>query len=165
MSGDARIAAEGTRGPIVDAGSAWAYKRPPMSNKAHAKWPRRILVVEDNDDGRESLVEVLRTEGHEVLGAADGKQAALDAQAFKPEVVLLDIGLPGMNGHEVARALRSDPITRSAFIAVVTGYDSAAERQRATDAGVDLYLVKPVSFEGLQLALLMPDWTMPVEES
>jgi CheY-like chemotaxis protein len=165
MSGDAHIAADGTRGPIVDAGSAWAYKRLPMSNTAQAKWPRRILVVEDNDDGRESMVEVLLTVGHEVLGAADGKQALLDAKAFKPEIVLLDIGLPGMDGHEVARALRSDPITKSAFIVAVTGYGSAAERQRANDAGVDLYLVKPVSFEGLKLAILMPDWTMPVERS
>jgi DNA-binding response OmpR family regulator len=105
-----------------------------------------------------------RTHLTPVLGASDGKRAVLDAQAFKPEIVLLHVGLPGMDGHDVARALRSDPLTKSAFIAAVMGYDSATERERATEAGVDLYLVKPVSFGGLRMALLMPSWANSVEE-
>jgi CheY-like chemotaxis protein len=134
-----------------------------MLDRPPPKWPRRVLVVEDNDDGRESLVELLRVEGHEVRGASEGKQAIIEAQAFKPEVVLLDVGLPDMDGHEVAKALRSNPATSFAFIVAVTGYGSAAERQRAADAGMDLCLVKPVSFEVLQMALRMPDRSLPVK--
>jgi CheY-like chemotaxis protein len=136
-----------------------------MSDVPQTKWPRRVLVVEDHDDLREALIELLRIEGFDVWGSADGPQALRDVQTFQPEVVLLDIGLPGMDGHEVARALRSNPATNAILIIAVTGYDSASERQRATEAGVDVLLSKPMSFERLQTALHLPHGTLPLQQS
>ena len=106
--------------------------------------PRRILVVEDNDDARNVLVAMLRREGHEVRSAADGEAGLFEAQGFAPEVVLLDIGLPGIDGYEVARRLRAMPETAEALIVAVTGYGQDSDRERSRAAGFDHHLLKPV---------------------
>ena len=106
--------------------------------------PQRILVVEDNINSAEMLVALLHIEGHEVQVAHDGPIAVEIAREFRPEVILLDIGLPKMDGFEVARHLRSFAETRAATLIAISGYGQAADRQRSKDAGFDHHLVKPV---------------------
>jgi two-component system CheB/CheR fusion protein len=115
----------------------------------------RILVVDDNIDGADSLAVLLRLGGHEVSLAHDGPAALDMAQAFRPEVVLLDIGLPGMDGYEVAKRLRAGPPTRDAILVAVTGYGREEDRQRSREAGFDHHLVKPVSFDALRQVFMM----------
>jgi signal transduction histidine kinase/DNA-binding response OmpR family regulator len=113
----------------------------------------RVLVVDDNTDAAESLAEVLRQGGHDVRLAATGSAALALADEFRPNVILLDIGLPGMNGFEVARRLRARPSGRSASIAALTGYGREDDRRNAHEAGFDHYLVKPVDTESLRRLL------------
>jgi signal transduction histidine kinase/DNA-binding response OmpR family regulator len=110
---------------------------------------RRILVVDDNVDGADSLALLLRVTGHEVSIAHDGPSALEVARTFHPEIVLLDIGLPGMNGYEVARQMRQDPELQPAYLIALTGYGQDADRLRSRDAGFDHHLVKPVGPEVL----------------
>jgi signal transduction histidine kinase/ActR/RegA family two-component response regulator len=104
----------------------------------------RVLVIEDNADGREMVQAVLAFEGHEVRGAPDGESGLAEAQAWRPDVVLLDIGLPGMDGYEVARRLRDDPLTRAASLIAITGYGQPEDERRAYAVGFDLHITKPV---------------------
>jgi CheY-like chemotaxis protein len=121
--------------------------------------PRRILVVEDNINSAEMLVALLQIDGHEVQVAHEGPSAVETARAFRPGVVLLDIGLPKMDGFEVARRLRSFAETRDATLIAVSGYGQAADRQRSKDAGFDHHLVKPLDRKTLTslLASCSPD--------
>jgi len=109
----------------------------------------RVLLVEDNADAREMLAMMLELFGHEVLQAADGP-AALLAAAGGPDLAIVDIGLPGMDGYAVARALRADPATASIRLVALTGYGNDESRQRALAAGFDLYITKPISPESLR---------------
>jgi PAS domain S-box-containing protein len=106
---------------------------------------RSILIVEDNDDARESLRLLLESLGHRVIEAGDGPRGLALALHHRPEVVLVDLGLPGLDGHEVARALRASPIGETATLIAVTGYGQADDRRRSKEAGFDAHLVKPVS--------------------
>lgn len=115
--------------------------------------PRRILVIEDNLDGAESLREVLEMDGHTVAVALDGTRGLAKAREFGPEVVLCDIGLPGLDGYEVAQALRNDPAVRGTFLIALTGYASPEDQQRATNAGFDAHLAKPPTIEQLRAAI------------
>jgi PAS domain S-box-containing protein len=103
----------------------------------------RVLVVDDNVDATESLALLLRMSGHEVHTALDGPAALQVAEAFRPEAVLLDIVLPGMDGYEVARRLRHMAGLENAFLVAVTGYGQEEDRRRAEEAGFDAHLVKP----------------------
>jgi PAS domain S-box-containing protein len=115
---------------------------------------RRILVVEDNVDAAESLALVLRYEGHSVQTAHDAAAALEAARSFHPEVVLLDIGLPGgMTGYDLARQLRQEPGLEKALLIALTGYGQEEDRQRARAAGCDAHLTKPANFDAL-LAVL-----------
>jgi CheY-like chemotaxis protein len=114
---------------------------------------RRILVVDDNVDGANSLAMYLRMQGHEVRIANDGPAALDAAQALQPEVVLLDIGLPKMDGYEVARRLRAQAGTKDALVVAVTGYGQEEDRRRAQEAGFDAHLVKPADISALQRLL------------
>jgi CheY-like chemotaxis protein len=115
--------------------------------------PRRVLVVDDNRDAAELLSEVVAHLGSEARTAFDGPEALAAAEAFAPEVVLLDIGLPAMDGYEVARRLRAGPLGRSLKLVAVTGYGQEDDRRRALAAGFDLHLVKPVELSELEAAL------------
>ena len=112
--------------------------------------PRQILIIEDNVDGAESLRAVLELEGHTVEVAHDGPEGIEKVRAFRPDVLLCDIGLPGMSGYEVARAVRTDPALRGAFLVALTGYASIEDQRRATEAGFDAHVAKPPTVEQLR---------------
>jgi signal transduction histidine kinase len=106
---------------------------------------RSILIVEDNDDARESLRFLLESFGHRVTEARDGARAVALALHHHPDVVLIDLGLPGLDGYAVARALREGPIGKTVTLIAVTGYGQLDDRRRSKEAGFDAHLVKPVS--------------------
>lgn len=110
---------------------------------------RRVLLVEDSDDVREALTELLELAGHEVQAVADGRGALELAALLRPEVVLVDIGLPGLDGHEVARRLRVE-LGEAPFLVAMTGHDGEADREASAAAGFDLHLVKPVDVDRLE---------------
>ncbi len=110
---------------------------------------RRALVVDDNVDNAESLALLLRLHGDEVRTAHDGVEALELAEQFQPEIVLLDIGMPRMNGYETCRALRTRCWGRNAIVIAQTGWGAIEDRERALLAGFDAHLVKPVEFVAL----------------
>jgi CheY-like chemotaxis protein len=112
-----------------------------------------ILVIEDNPDGREMLRVMLEVDGHEVRVAEDGPGGIELALAAKPDVALIDIGLPGLDGYEVGRRLRGK-LGRSIRLIAVSGYGQADDRKKSSDAGFDAHLVKPVTPEQLRDALV-----------
>lgn len=110
----------------------------------------RVLVVDDNVDAAELLRDALAMLGHDAAVALDGGAALAQAASFRPDVVLLDLGLPDMDGFEVARRLREDGAT--ARLVALTGYGQLDDRERTRAAGFDLHLVKPVDLAGLEAA-------------
>ena len=106
---------------------------------------RSVLIIEDNADARESLRMLLESLGHRVLEAGDGSTGLALARDHQPEVVLIDLGLPGLDGYAVAQALRDRPDGHTPLLIAVTGYGQAEDRRRSTAAGFDAHLVKPVS--------------------
>jgi CheY-like chemotaxis protein len=115
---------------------------------------RRILVIEDNPDSAEMLKETLELlGGHAVQIAFDGPSALAMARTFHPEIVLCDIGLPGMNGFEVAQAIRAEPSLGRVFLIALSGYTSPEDQQRAIEAGFDRHLGKPASWTELEEAV------------
>jgi PAS domain S-box-containing protein len=104
----------------------------------------RVLVVDDNVDAEQSLSLLMRLQGHEVRAAHDGMEALRQARAFVPQIVVLDIGLPGLSGHDVARRLRRGPETSEAVLIAITGYGQAEDREQAIEAGFQHHMVKPV---------------------
>jgi len=111
--------------------------------------PRRILVVDDNADAANSLSELLRMDGHQTTPAFSADDALAFAQSFNPDIVLLDIGLPKMDGYEVARRMRHSLLRKGAVLIALTGYGQADDRERAQAAGFDAHLVKPVDLVAL----------------
>ncbi len=117
---------------------------------ARAKPRRRVLVIEDSVDAADSLREVLEIEGHDVAVAYSGADGVAKARELRPEIVICDIGLPGMDGYEVARTLRADESLRTAHLVALTGYALPDDLRRAREAGFDRHLAKPPSLEQLQ---------------
>ncbi len=109
----------------------------------------RVLVVDDNEDAAKSMAMLLRMAGHELRTAHDGLAAIETAEEFRPDVVLLDIGLPGMDGYEVARRLRAATSLNAAVLVALTGYGQEEDRRKSSDAGFDHHLVKPVDLQAL----------------
>jgi two-component system CheB/CheR fusion protein len=105
---------------------------------------QRVLVVDDNVDAAESMAMLVRLWGHEVRLAHTGPEALDVAGAYQPEIVVLDIGLPGMNGYEVARQLRQQPRFQQTLLVALTGYGQEDDRRRSTEAGFNHHLTKPV---------------------
>jgi PAS domain S-box-containing protein len=114
---------------------------------------RRILLVDDNRDAAQALRLLLEADGHEVRVADDGASGLDLAQAYRPEVVLLDIGLPKMDGYEIAQRIRRDPQLQGTVLIAVTGYGQMHDRARASASGFHHHLVKPVEFSSLQEVL------------
>jgi PAS domain S-box-containing protein len=113
----------------------------------------RVLVVDDNCDAAESLVALLAALGHETRMAHDGPSGLAAARELKPDLAFLDIGLPGMNGHEVARAIRTSGELRDMMLVALTGWGAASDMTLSHQAGFDQHLTKPVSREALEQAL------------
>jgi signal transduction histidine kinase len=113
----------------------------------------RVLLIEDNDDGREMMATMLSACGYPISHAADGLQGVQMALAQLPDVALVDIGLPGIDGYEVARRLRKDDHTRHIKLIALTGYGLAEDQRRVLEAGFDMHLVKPVDINNLLEAI------------
>ncbi len=122
-------------------------ERPEASEAAPAA--RHILVVEDSADARETLVALLETHGHRVDSAADGATGLERALALQPDIVLLDIGLPVLDGYEVARRIRASHGIRRPLIVAITGYGTPEDRDAALLAGFDAHITKPVEYATL----------------
>jgi signal transduction histidine kinase/ActR/RegA family two-component response regulator len=112
--------------------------------------PSRVLVVDDNVDSAESLAMLLQASRHDVRTAHDGPTALTAALDYRPDVMLLDIGMPGMNGYEIAGIIRRNPLLRDIVLIAVTGYGHETDRQRAQAAGFDHHVVKPADFATVQ---------------
>jgi CheY-like chemotaxis protein len=125
------------RAPADDQTEVSARGKPPAASA-------RVLVVDDNIDSAQTMSTSLQLEGFEADVAYDGETAIGRAVAFRPDVVLLDIGLPGMSGLDVAHTLRVLPATKDALLIALSGYGQAEDRQRSRDAGLDHHLTKPV---------------------
>ncbi|SDF60721.1 MULTISPECIES: response regulator [unclassified Duganella] len=121
---------------------------PPAPAKAEHGKPR-VLLIEDNDDGREMMTMMLGGYGYDVAAAADGLLGLSAALDYQPDLALVDIGLPGIDGYEVARRLRADPATRDIRLIALTGYGLAEDLRRVMEAGFDRHLVKPVDIDQL----------------
>ena len=122
---------------------------PPPVRKESTPASRRVLVIEDNVDAREVLVMALRLEGHEIHEAADAPAGLEAALRLAPEVALIDVGLPGFDGYELARRIRASETGATMLLVALTGYGQAEDRRRALEAGFDVHLVKPVVPERL----------------
>ena len=109
----------------------------------------RILIVDDNLDAAESLAVLLQMEGHNVRTAADGHEAIKTLETFVPNVAVLDIGLPGMDGYELAHRIRSNPRASRIRLVALTGYGRGTDQERAREAGFDVHLVKPVDLDAV----------------
>jgi PAS domain S-box-containing protein len=145
------------RMPVADS----SVPEPPES--AQGQKPRsgprhRILVVDDNRDAADSLAMMLRTMGHEADAAYDGLEAVQAAATIRPDVLLLDIGLPKLNGYEAARRIRNQPWGKGMCLIALTGWGQEDDKRRALEAGCDQHLTKPVEAVALQklLALINP---------
>jgi signal transduction histidine kinase len=142
--------------PLAAAGSAEPKEGGGAADTGAPAHARRVLVVDDNQDAAESLAMLLGLHGHQTTVAHTGPAAIEAAKSFRPEVVFLDIGLPGMNGYEVARALRADASHADSVFVALTGWGTDDDRRRSREAGFDHHLTKPVEIaqlEGLLTAI------------
>jgi CheY-like chemotaxis protein len=110
---------------------------------------QRVLLVDDNADSSEPLSLLLQVKGHETRIAMEGEQALVMADEFQPGCVVLDLGLPGMDGYEVARRLRQRPYGPDLVLVALTGWAGKEVRAKAAEAGFDYHLVKPVNLDEL----------------
>jgi CheY-like chemotaxis protein len=120
-----------------------------MNAEGTARTQRRILVADDNNDALESLATLLQLSGHEVYTAANGAVALESAEQHRPEVALLDIGMPKLDGYEVARRIRAQPWGQRITLVALTGWGQDSDRRRSQEAGFDSHLVKPLDLDKL----------------
>ena len=120
----------------------------PQSNR-----PKRILIVEDNRNQAATLMHLLKTSGYEVRAVYDGATALMEMREFLPDVAMLDIGLPGLNGYELARLIRGDPDFAHIMLIAVTAWGREEDRAAALRAGFDVHLTKPVDLNELKTLL------------
>jgi CheY-like chemotaxis protein len=114
---------------------------------------RRVLVVDDVEDNVESLVALLSFDGHAIETARDGLEAVAKAERFRPDAILLDLGLPKLTGLEACRRIRAQPWGRGMLIVALTGWGQDSDRERTSAAGFDAHFVKPVAYEDLRRIL------------
>ncbi len=139
--------------PVAENEAPNARRLPPEPETASAASNRRALVVDDNHDNAESLAMLLRLHGGEVEIANDGLEALAKAERFRPDVVLLDIGMPKLNGYDTCRVLRTQTWGRNMIVIAQTGWGQNEDRLRAQQAGFDGHLVKPIDYPALALLL------------
>jgi signal transduction histidine kinase/CheY-like chemotaxis protein len=138
---------------LLPAPDAEALPAPSASDAREGPPRARILVADDNHDAAQSLALMLGMEGHEVRTASDGLEALRVAEEFRPQLVLLDIGMPKLDGYETARRLRERPWSGSTLLFALTGWGQEEDRERARQAGFDRHLVKPVDPDALSQLL------------
>ncbi len=119
---------------------------PPVNGSSHS---RRILIADDNEDSVMTLAMLFEMAGDETQSAQDGIGAIAAAEAFRPEIALLDIGMPGLSGYEVARRIRACPWGKAMVLVALTGWGQAEDRQKAKAAGFNAHMVKPVDHDML----------------
>lgn len=117
---------------------------------------RRILVADDNKDAAQALSEILNALGNDARAAYDGLQALEMASSFRPEVVVLDIGMPRLNGHDTARRMRAQPWGRDIVLIALTGWGQEEDKRLSREAGFDHHLVKPIELASLEKLLATP---------
>jgi CheY-like chemotaxis protein/two-component sensor histidine kinase len=125
----------------------------PESRSSEPSVSRRILIIDDNEDGAQSLAMLLELHGHQTQMAHDGVQGIELAEEFQPEIVLLDIGLPRLNGYEVGRRIRAQPWGKDMVLIAMTGWGQEDDRNRSREAGFDAHIVKPVDHDQLMKML------------
>jgi len=125
--------------------------KPPVTQTAARRF--KILVVDDNHDSALSLAMMLSIMGHDTRTAHDGESAVATAETFLPDVILLDIGLPKLNGYEVAQRIRETSWGTSMYLIAVTGWGQDEDRQRSSEVGLNLHMVKPVEPSALEKVL------------
>ena len=128
----------------------------PAGSKAAGVASRSVLVVDDNVDAAETLVLLLELDGHRVEMVHTGAEALAAASARPPDIVFLDIGLPDLNGYEVAKRMREEPALRTTLIVALTGWGSERDREEAHRAGIDVHLTKPVTPEAMAAVISHP---------
>ena len=139
------------------------HDAPPEPDHDTPATPRRILLADDNPDALESLATVLRLRGHEVYSARNGAAALETAARHMPEVALLDIGMPLVDGYEVARRIRSQEWGKAITLVALTGWGQESDRRRSQEAGFDAHLVKPLDLDKLAAVLAqLPEQSFPV---
>jgi CheY-like chemotaxis protein len=138
--------------PCISAVQPQAAAQPPAA-ATHEVYGRRVLVVDDNLDAAESTAAFLRLEGHEVKTVSDGNEALSSVHVFAPHVIVLDIGLPGLDGYAVARQLRERGDTSHTLLIAMTGYGQREDRERAIASGFDYHFVKPTDPRVIQRAI------------
>jgi len=138
--------------PIVSGGCA----PKPAGQPAQTVEPRRVLLVDDSRDAAESLALLIETSGHATRIAFDGEAALAAAAEFLPEIAILDIGMPGLNGYDLARRLRSQAWGKSIYLVALTGWGQDSDQARAREAGFDAHLVKPAPFESIARVIERP---------
>jgi CheY-like chemotaxis protein len=122
--------------------------------RSKASVPHRILVVDDNQDSADSLAMLLQLSGHEVHTAHDGLEAVEAATQLQPDMILLDIGLPGLDGYEAARRIRGQQRDKDLKLVALTGWGQEEDRRRSEEAGFDAHMVKPVDLATLSNLLV-----------
>jgi PAS domain S-box-containing protein len=125
----------------------------PAAKRELAPQPRRFLVVDDNADSAHSLSMLLQLSGNETSTAYDGIEAVQVAESFRPDIVLLDIGLPKMSGHDAARRIRAQPWGQNMVLIALTGWGQEEDRRKSKEAGFDHHMVKPVDYSALMTLL------------
>jgi CheY-like chemotaxis protein len=150
----------GVTSPGLGCGSTFEIRLPRIAPPAEARErptlrapPRRVLIVDDNADAAHAWALLLAQEGHETQVALSGEEVLERIESFQPDVALLDIGMPGMDGYELAARLRAIPRLKSTRLVALTGYGQMEDRERALAAGFDAHLVKPVDLELLERTL------------
>jgi PAS domain S-box-containing protein len=150
---EARSAGEGqgsefiVRLPVLDRSAVAKQPRPDVAKEAQPQ--QRVLIVDDNQDSAESLALLFELEGHETYTAHDGVEAVEVLEKHRPQVVLLDIGLPGLDGHEVCRRVREQPWGKDIVMIALTGWGQEDDRRKSEEAGFNGHLVKPVDYDKL----------------
>jgi CheY-like chemotaxis protein len=137
----------------VAAPSAGGSEPPKRGSESPPSGRRRILVVDDNEDSADSLGQLLELLGHEVRTAYDGEAGVAEAEGFRPDMVLMDIGMPRLNGYDAARRIREQPWGKGVVLIALTGWGQEGDRQRSQEAGFDAHLVKPVDPAALKKIL------------
>jgi CheY-like chemotaxis protein len=129
---------------------------PSMIASSDLTKPRQVLLVDDNEDARMLLADLLARFGHSVRAAEDGPTALAMLEVFKPDVAILDIGLPGMDGYELAKRIRNMPDHKQLRLLALTGYGQSRDMTHAKDAGFDVHLVKPIDVDRLLQHIVSP---------